>query len=77
MYFYVIHTINIYVFVSHQDQSVDQSEFVRYIFEDKDMEKNTVILSSTQTINISTCHKWINTWMKDSIRPLDQELAGG
>ena len=29
-----------------------------------DMENNTVILSSTQTINISTCHKWINTWMK-------------
>ena len=29
--------INIYVFVSHQDQSVDQSEFLRYIFEDMDM----------------------------------------
>ena len=41
----------------HQDQSVDQSEFLRYIFEDMDMENNTVILSSTQTINISTCHK--------------------
>ena len=67
MQFYVIHTINIYVFVSDQDQSVDQSEFLRYIFEDMDMENNTVILSSTQTINISTCHKWINTWMKDSI----------
>ena len=35
---------------------VDQSEFLRYIFEDMDMENNTVILSSTQTSNISTCH---------------------
>ena len=31
-----------------------------------DMENNTVILSSTQTINIYTCHKWINTWMESA-----------